>query len=172
MANARKKSKSNDEIIKTEADIVSKIDPKLFNSVNTPDRQQALVRQILSITKMQSGPLPDPETLQQYKEIYPESVQIIFDVFKNQSSHRTAMETLVVTSQQKQSAWGQIYAFIIAIFVFAGSMFLIYLGHEVSGGILGSVDLVGLVTVFIMGRFYQVNNLKSKSPQKALPLSK
>ncbi|WP_366518195.1 DUF2335 domain-containing protein [uncultured Mucilaginibacter sp.] len=120
------------------------------------------------MTKTQSGPLPDPETLQEYKEIYPESVQIIFDVFKNQSNHRIAMETRVVTSQQKQSAWGQNYAFIIAMFVFAGSMFLIYLGHEVSGGILGSVDLVSLVTVFILGRFYQANNLQSKNPQKTL----
>ncbi len=35
MANVRKKPKPNDgEVIKTEADIVSKIDPKLFNSVN------------------------------------------------------------------------------------------------------------------------------------------
>ena len=39
-----------------------------------------------------SGPIPDPETLSQYKNLYPESVKIIMDMAVKQADHRKQME--------------------------------------------------------------------------------
>ena len=37
-------------------------------------------------------------------------------------------------------------------------------GHDVVGGILGGVDIVGLVTVFVLGKKEQRSNLDEKNP--------
>jgi uncharacterized membrane protein len=40
------------------------------------------------------GPLPDPQTLRSYKEIYPDSVKVIFDLTKDYQNHVINMEIL------------------------------------------------------------------------------
>jgi hypothetical protein len=55
--------------------------------------------------------------------------------------------------QEVYLAWaGLISAFVLALSFLGVSAWLIFAGHEVSGTILGTVDLVALVTVFITGR--------------------
>jgi hypothetical protein len=64
--------------------------------------------------------------------------------------------------QEVYLSWaGLISAFIITLAFLSVSGWLIFTGHEVSGTILGTVDIVGLVTVFVTGRNASV---KSKGP--------
>jgi uncharacterized membrane protein len=51
----------------------------------------------------------------------------------------------------RRSNVGQLFGFIIALAFLLVSAWLINGGHEVAGVILGSVDLVALVTVFVYG---------------------
>jgi len=44
---------------------------------------------------------------------------------------------------------GQVLAAVVALAFLGASTFLISAGHEVSGAVLGTVDLVALVTVFV-----------------------
>jgi len=41
---------------------------------------------------MYSGPLPHPNVLKAYKEIYPDSVKIIFEEYQKETNHRREME--------------------------------------------------------------------------------
>ena len=55
--------------------------------------------------------------------------------------------------QETYLTWaGLTAAFTLALSFLGVSAWLIYYGHEVGGTILGTVDLVALVTVFITGR--------------------
>ena len=47
---------------------------------------------------------------------------------------------------------GLVSAFILALTFLGAATSLIFCGHEVGGTVLGTVDLVALVTVFITGR--------------------
>jgi uncharacterized membrane protein len=149
---------------KAEAELI-KINPKIFEGLNR-NKKVEVIKTFSYAVKVHSGPLPSSETLKEYEEVLPGSAQTIFDVFVKQSNHRMAMESTVVNAQQTQSKWGQNYAFIIAIVVLAAAFACILMGHEVSGSILGSVDLVALVTVFIVGKQYQKQNLDSKKPSE------
>jgi uncharacterized membrane protein len=162
MANKPVRKEDSKPLLKAEAELV-KIDPTIFDGLNPNKKEQVL--QAFSISKFHSGPLPSPETLQEYENIVPGCAKTIFDVFVKQADHRMGLEKIVVTSQQTQSKWGQNYAFIIAIFVMTGAVACVLLGHDRAGEVLGSVDLVGLVTVFILGRQYQKGNLERKRPK-------
>jgi hypothetical protein len=47
---------------------------------------------------------------------------------------------------------GSIFAFVIALAFLAAATLLVTMGHEIPGTLLGAVDIVGLVTVFVVGR--------------------
>ncbi len=76
------------------------------------------------------------------------------------------MEFKAIEGDLKQSNLGQIFAFIIAMSFLGVSGFLIYIGHEISGSILGTVDLVALVTAFLVGRHQQNRDLSDKNPKE------
>jgi uncharacterized membrane protein len=71
-------------------------------------------------------------------------------------------ERLVMTGELKQGDRGQLYGFVIAILGLLLSGFLIYTGHDTAGTILGSTDLIALVSVFVYGKYAQRKDLDSK----------
>lgn len=69
--------------------------------------------------------------------------------------------------QETYLTWvGLAMAFTLALSFLGVSAWLIYSGHEVGGTILGTVDLVALVTVFITGRAI------GRAEERASPTSK
>lgn len=142
-------------------EILIKTAPQLFQNIPKARRQE-MVRAVVSVTKIHSGPLPPFELIEGYENIYPGSAKLIFDAFDRQTTHRMKMEDTVITSQQKQSGRGQHYALIIALAFLAVAAWCILAGHDVAGSILGSFDVVAIVTVFITGKAKQGANLKEK----------
>lgn len=136
--------------------------------VNLPEPKKKEIA--VTIAKSFSGPLPPPEILSEYEEVCPGTALKIVTAFVNQSVHRIDMESKVVTSQLRQSGRGQIYGFIIAVLFLLVSGSLIYTDHDVAGTILGTVDIVALCTVFVLGRERQKADLEQKagtsSPKK------
>jgi uncharacterized membrane protein len=142
-----------DEVIRTE--------PELFTGL-PKDRARKIVQTVAISMKSHSGPLPDPETLNRYNEIIPNGADRIMIGFEKQLDHRIDIENHAIKGQVRQSDRGQLFAFIIAIAVLLASFWLINQGHDTAGTILGSVDLVALVTVFITGKAQQKKNLQEK----------
>lgn len=127
-----------------------------------PAEDQIAIRVALSVKSSWRGPTPPPEILAGYNEAIPNGAERILKMSEKQSEHRMEIEKTVINRELNQSGRGQNYAFIIVIIVLLASVWLIYIGKEISGTILGSVDLVALATVFIIGKYAQKNNIERK----------
>lgn len=133
-----------------------------------PDPQKRAVEAILfglgiSIKRESfRSPLPPPSHLKGYNDVIPNGAERILTMAEKQSEHRISMETTVIGKEQNQSGRGQNYGFIIALAFLIASFILIYTDHDVAGTIIGSIDLVALVTVFVLGKRSQKEDLSGK----------
>lgn len=98
-----------------------------------------------------SGPLPHPAILQQYESIYPGAAKEIFAAVATQAAHRQHLEKVVVESGVRRSYCGLAAALIVTLSFLGASTWLIHGGHDIAGTTLGSIDLVALVSVFLIG---------------------
>jgi uncharacterized membrane protein len=140
--------------------------PKLFEGIPKPKRQQIVKTLLVSIKKTHNGPIPDPESLEEYSRIIPNGAERIMALAEKQSSHRMVLEKKVIISQIAQSYLGQIFAFLIGIAALGSAVYCIINGREISGSIIGIGGITGLVTAFLKGREQQEKNLQEKKPRK------
>lgn len=130
-----------------------------------PEPQQKAVKAILvgiSYQRLWQGPLPPPEILKRYNDAFPNGAERIFLEAQKQTNHRLELEKTVIPGELKQSGRGQIFGFIIALAFLIASFILILMGFGIYGTIIGSIDLVALVTVFVLGRKAQQKQLADK----------
>ena len=59
-----------------------------------------VTREVLK-AKIRTGPLPDPETLAKYNDIYPNLAKEIVDMAKVQSEHRQSLEKIKLETEVK-----------------------------------------------------------------------
>lgn len=112
-----------------------------------------------------SGPMPHPDILRGMEEVVPGAAKQVIDMALSQSTHRKALETIAITSQTQQSGRGQILGFIIAMFGLGGSFYLVSQGHDAAGAVIGGIDLVALVSVFVLGQGAQKKDLQTKKDE-------
>lgn len=110
-----------------------------------------VLREVRVRSSSWSGPLPSPADLQLFEEIIPGAANRILTLTEKQSEHRMDLERSVVRENLKQSKLGLIAGFVLSAMVIIGGIFLIFLGHDWAGGILISINLVGLAGVFVYG---------------------
>ena len=112
--------------------------------------------------RMYNGPTPPPEVLQEIDAIVSGSAREIIDMALGQGNHRREIEKHIVQSQLKESGRGQILGFVIALAFGTFAFILAYTGHEIAGSILGTVDLVALVSIFVLGKLFQHKETSKK----------
>jgi len=120
-----------------------------------PEKQRNAVRDIINdmaCACLWQGPLPPPGLLKSYNEIIPNGAERILTEMQRQAKHRMELESRVIPEQQRQSRRGQVYGLVVALSFLVASFILIAMGFGLFGTIMGSVDLVALVTVFVIGR--------------------
>lgn len=98
-----------------------------------------------------SGPIPTPELLKAYEDIFPGSAERIFRMAEIQAEHRQSIEKVVVNGDSRRADRGLNYGLIVALGALVVTLVLVLTGHEWAGGIIGSLDLIGLVGVFVYG---------------------
>ncbi len=135
--------------------IIKKLEPK----------DQNIILKSFSISQSHSGPLPPPEQLEKYNQIIPNGAERIMIMAENQSSHRLGIEDKVIDGQVTQSGKGQIFGFIIALISILLSFTLAMFEHYLVAGIIGGSTVVGLVTVFVIGKHVQKKELADKNPK-------
>ncbi len=81
----------------------------------------------------------------------PGSAERIIAAFEEQGTHRRWLERYALTRGNYRSFAGLTCGFVVTILVMFLSFVLIRGGHGTEGTILATVDLVGLVGVFIYG---------------------
>ena len=94
-----------------------------------------------------AGPLPPPNAVAAYGEIAQDFPERIFALTESSLAHRQAMDR----GRSWRSTAGLVAGAIIALAFLGVAAWLIDAGHGVFGTILGSVDLVALVSVFVLG---------------------
>jgi len=96
-------------------------------------------------------PIPDIEKMVALKELSPDSLDKIIDTsietIKNINELRAKEEKRI----GRDTLLGLIAGLLIAISFLLASWDLVKNGHEVAGTVLGTIDLVALVTVFVKG---------------------
>ena len=115
------------------------------------EKQQTLIR-ALSVKKHYSGPLPDGESMKIYNEVIPNGGDRLMATVEKQLDHRIDVENIGVRRTFNQSSTGQWMGFAIAIVFGFIAWDLAKSGFTVAASILGTVDLVALVAIFITGK--------------------
>jgi uncharacterized membrane protein len=122
------------------------------------DSQLTGIEQFQALIQRQqhfTGPLPPPDLLAGYEQVLPGAAERIFAMAEGQAKHRQALERTVVVGGHRRSWAGLIVGGIVAFAFLIAAYRLIQAGHSLAGTFLGTVDLTGLVAVFVLGRASQ-----------------
>jgi Predicted membrane protein len=117
-----------------------------------------------------SGPLPHPAILAQYNDVIPGGAERVIAMAERNQQHRHAMESMVVRGGLSAQRNGQWFGLIVALVGMAGSIWLISQGQTWGGAAIGTVDVVGLVSLFIYSNESKKKELRSKAGDLIKPL--
>ncbi|MFC4870418.1 DUF2335 domain-containing protein [Negadavirga shengliensis] len=104
------------------------------------------------IRNYHSGPLPTPETLNEYNLIITNGADRIMQMAELEQKHRHAIENRLTRRQLNQSFNGQIFGLIIALTALYVGFQLVMHDYETAGAVLLGSTIVSLVALFVIGR--------------------
>lgn len=131
--------------------LVAKRPGRTDSTVGAAEASRTIEHQQLLYAEQYSGPTPHPDYLREIQEIVPGSAEMIFREFELQGTHRRAMERKIVSGNERRATTGQWLGGAIALFFLAAALWLVLAGHDTAGIAIGTVDLGGLVAVFVIG---------------------
>lgn len=147
-----------------EAEFVGNELDRLIALVPKDKKKQA--NAIVSVVKESmvafSGPIPPPDQFEQYERVLPGSADRILQMAEKQQEHRMAIEKEAISKSLNHNKRGQTFGFIAMLLMLALSVFFVFFGMKVWAGIIGSITIVTLVTLFITGNVKTSQDLKSK----------
>nr|MBI3613673.1 DUF2335 domain-containing protein [Nitrospirota bacterium] len=125
--------------------------------MNKPPANQPTPRQPQSPTlsvsaQIVTGPLPDPNILARYDQVVAGAAERIIAMAERDSVHLQSVEKMRISAVFHERRLGQIFGFSIAIIALGASVFLAYTGHETTASVIGGTTLLGLVSIFVIGR--------------------
>lgn len=143
--------------------------------VQSPQRYLELTSQTITQT---SGPLPDPDILIRYNDACPGAADRIVAMAEAEAVHRRAMERTILDGQvmdlrcnHREVLLGQIFAFVIGLFVVGCGTLAIVKGFPIAGSVVSGSGVVGLVSAFIMGRKGQAAQVAAQDAKMPEPVS-
>lgn len=72
---------------------------------------------------------------------------------ESEAAHRHALETQALAASERIEARGQRYGLLIGLAALAVAGMALLLGHEKAAMTIGGTTVVGLATVFVVGRW-------------------
>ena len=114
------------------------------------EKSREISRQIVAIAQF-AGPIPHPEILRAYETILPGTAERIFTLAEEQSLYRRSMGKSIVEASIRNQIYGTTCGLIVALAGLASAVVLGLHGQPWVAGVIGSIDLVGLVAVFVIG---------------------
>ena len=98
------------------------------------------------------GPLPPPSMLREYNDIVAGAAERIMARSEKEQAHRHEMQNKTVTGTISKDKRGQWMAYSITLLILLIATVFAWRGNTVFAGTLITVDLIGLASVFVMGR--------------------
>jgi uncharacterized membrane protein len=105
-----------------------------------------------------SEPLPPPDLLQDYNGAFAGCAERIVAMAERQSTHRQELERLVVQSNCGAQKRGQWFAFILALVVISGGVFLLAQGRSIEG-----FATIALVVGSLVGALFSTSPSNGKN---------
>lgn len=96
-----------------------------------------------------SGPVPSPNTLQQFEAVLPGSAARIFAQFEVEAEHRRRAETEELRFRERESHIGQFLAGIFAVGAFGVTAFALHVGAYSVAGLVGTTTVLTGVAAFL-----------------------
>ncbi len=122
-----------------------------------PKSDEIMSHQVLG--QIYQGPIPTPDVLKKYNVLLPGAADRILSMAEKEADHRHKMEerALEIESEDlkaraRDSRWGQIFGFFIGIFTVVAGAYTATQGYQWPGGLIGTSGVLGLVSVFVIGR--------------------
>lgn len=109
------------------------------------------------------GPLPPPAMLREYNQIIENAAERIMAQSEREQAHRHALQHQTLAGAISKDRRGQWMAFIITLFILLMAAVFAWRGNTSFAGMLITVDLIGLASVFAIGRIgMSANKVKEK----------
>jgi len=102
-----------------------------------------------------SGPVPPPSFLGRYNDVVPQGAERILAMAERQSKHRELLEAQVVAGNLEIQKQGNTRAFILALIVILGGIYLMATGKSGWGFAAIITSLTSLVSVFAIAKSEQ-----------------
>ncbi|WP_315968489.1 DUF2335 domain-containing protein [Fusobacterium nucleatum] len=106
----------------------------------------------IGITTIHSGPLPDPETLIKYNQVYPNLAKEIVEMAKKQSEHRQYLEREQVISETKLRLRGQLIGGCAIVILIILGFVLILNDKNIAGASAVIIALIGIIYSISYGK--------------------
>jgi len=103
------------------------------------------------------GPLPPPAVLERYDRLLPGAAERILRMAEEEQTAGRDLATEVVRATATETRRGQYLAFAAVWAALRVTAYLGYLGHAFAASVVGGTTVVGLATVFAIGRRGAVN---------------
>ena len=119
--------------------------PANQNSANSVTVQQTQ-------TSVFSGPLPEPTILESYDRIVPGAAERILVMAEQDADHQRHMEKKAITAAMDDKRRGQRFGLFVALAALSVSVVAIFAGAYNTASIIGGTTVVGLASIFVLGR--------------------
>lgn len=96
-----------------------------------------------------SGPLPPPAALEQFERSAPGAADRILGMAEREEDHRHAQEREMLRSDARARTRGQWMAFLLALVIVAGGIWLIDQGKQWEGLVAVLTPLATLIGIFV-----------------------
>lgn len=142
--------KDNDTTGKDRDKFPIDIPEEILAQLGISEKDLPKFKQIIS-SQYYEGSFPPPWIIKGYEEALPGTSDRIFKLTENNAAHRIEHSRKKLEIENRNSLLGLVFGFTIAIAFLVGSIYLIATGNQISGTIIGTLDLVSLVSVFVIG---------------------
>lgn len=90
--------------------------------------------------------------LKEYNEVIKDGAERVFEMAQKQVLHRMQLENHAIKEELKQSRNGQLFGFVLSLTGLSPETLLAMSDREMIAGIFGTTTVIGLVTVFVIGK--------------------
>jgi uncharacterized membrane protein len=99
-----------------------------------------------------SGPLPPPQTLEEFRQLVPDAPERIFRQWEEESNHRRKYEDTALKASIRSDRRGQIAAAIFAVGALVLTAVCVVYNQPWIAAILGGGTIASVVTAFLYER--------------------
>jgi len=98
------------------------------------------------------APCSPPSVLEGYERLVPGAAERILVMAESDAKHQQEIEFAALRAMEAEVKRGQFFGFVIGLTALGASMLALAMGSPAVAGVIGGTTVIGLVSVFIVGR--------------------